>query len=419
MRILFIHPNFPAQFRHVATALGSNPNNEVIFATGNPRPEWEIKGVKKAVFQTNESPPEDNNMLSPLFEAGAKGEAVLNLCLDLKRQGFIPDIIYGHSGWGSTWFVRDVFPEARFMGYFEWFYSPDSADTLFGRNDPIEGTHAAHLRLKNTTILNDLMTCHAGVTPTNWQKHQFPEVFHSKIAQIHDGVDTDYFRPDPDARLVLPNLDLSGVKKIVTYAARGMEPYRGFPQFIEALPHLLKSNPDCHVVIVASERVCYGNRPPDGKSYKDIMLERVPLDLSRVHFVGTLPYGLYKKVLQASTVHVYLTRPFVLSWSTLEAMSCGCFLVASNTEPVREVITDGVNGILVDFFNPKDIAGKINGALTFPSFTKGVRQRARETIEKRYALKTLLPRHLSLIDHVANKSKNAGPVKDIKAGPFG
>jgi glycosyltransferase involved in cell wall biosynthesis len=222
-------------------------------------------------------------------------------------------------------------------------------------------------------------------------------------------VDTDYFVPAQDRPLVLPNLDLSGVKRIVTYVSRGMEPYRGFPQFIEALPKILEADKDCHIVIVASERICYGKPLPDGKTYKDVMLEKVPLDLRRVHFVGTLPYGEYKKVLQASTVHVYLTRPFVLSWSLLEALSCGCLVVASDTPPVREVITDGVNGIMADFNAPEDIASKVIGALTYPSFTGAVKEKARKTIEDGYALKTLLPRHLALIRSAVSRKQSKGP----------
>jgi glycosyltransferase involved in cell wall biosynthesis len=191
-----------------------------------------------------------------------------------------------------------------------------------------------------------------------------------------------------------------------------MEPYRGFPQFIESLPHILKADKDCHVVIVASERVCYGRPLPEGKSYKDMMLEKVPLDLSRVHFVGTLPYGEYKKVLQASSVHIYLTRPFVLSWSFLEAMACGCVIVASDTEPVREVIRDGVNGILTNFFSPKEIANKVVGALTYPSIIEEVKKKARETIERGYALKDLLPRHLKIIEQLAQGGRRG-------RGPFG
>ena len=364
------------------------------------------------MFQGDAKPNVKSPLLKPLLEAQVKAEAALKLCVKLKSHGFIPDVVYGHSGWGSTWFIKDVFPDARFMAYYEWYYNPYGADSLFGRNSPVSAAHAAELRMKNSVILNDLMFCDLGVSPTGWQKSQFPKAFHPKIVQLHDGVDTDYFRPNPQQKLVLPHLDLSGVNKIVTYVSRGMEPYRGFPQFIESLPHLLKADKDCHVVIVASERVCYGKPLPEGKSYKDIMLEKVPLDLSRVHFVGTLPYGEYKKVLQASSVHVYLTRPFVLSWSFLEAMACGCVIVASDTEPVREVIRDGVNGILTDFFSPKEIANKVVGALTYPSFIEEVKKKAKETIEQGYALKDLLPRQLKIIEQLAQGGKRG-------KGPFG
>ncbi len=397
MRILFIHPNFPAQFRYPAALLGEDPKNEVVFATGNPRPEWEIKGVKKALFKADAGRIAAKGLVRPFLGSEVLGESVLRLCIKLKSEGFVPDIVYGHSGWGSTWFVRDVFPDARFMCYFEWFYKPDGADANFGRNKPVSISHRAGLRIKNATILNDLTACDMGLSPTKWQKAQFPELFQHKIALLHDGIDTDYFKPEPEAGLVLPNLDLSGVKKIVTYAARGMEPYRGFPQFIESLPYVLEEDKECHIVIAGSDRICYEDEVLSGKSYKDEMLAKVPLDLSRVHFAGALPYAEYIKILQASSVHVYLTRPFVLSWSVLEAMSCGCVVVGSDTEPVREIIEDGRNGFLADFFSPRDIAKKVLGVLSYPSFTKEIKSKARETVLKRFALHHTIPKHMDLL----------------------
>jgi glycosyltransferase involved in cell wall biosynthesis len=409
MKVLFIHPNFPAQFRHVATALGRAPANTVVFATANPRPEWKIPGVRKVVFNASSNGAEKESLANPLLETVARGEAVLDLCRKLRQQGFIPDVIYGHSGWGCTWFVADVFPESRFMTYCEWYYDPEGEDARFGMELPPGPARRAEFRMRNACIHNDLMSCKVGVAPTRWQRSQFPEEARRRIVQLHDGVDTDYFHPEKKKRLVLPHLDLSHVSKLVTYVSRGMEPYRGFPQFIEALPAILEGDAECHVAIVASERVCYGRPPSDGKSYKEIMLAQVPLDLSRVHFTGTLPYGHYRKVLQASTVHVYLTRPFVLSWSVLEAMACGCLVVASGTPPVKEVIRDGRNGILADFASPQDIAAKVIGALTYPSLHEKVRQRARDTIREHYCLKKLLPRHLDIIRQVAGQSNAKGP----------
>ena len=403
MKVLFIHPNFPAQFRFLAAALGANPDNHVIYVTQNPRPEWHINGVAKAVFTADDKTVSDKPLSQALKTPLAMGEAVLNLCRKLKKSGFEPDVVYGHSGWGSSWFVKDVFPEARHLSYLEWYYNPDGADMRFDRRQPLTPERAANLRIKNTPILNDLTVCDLGVTPTKWQRDQFPELFHHKIVQLFDGVDTDVFKPNPEAKLKLPGLDLSDAPRIITYASRGMEPYRGFPQFMEALPYILAADTECHVVIVASERVCYGPPLAFGQSYKKLMLEKIRLsqsDRERVHFVGALPYGPYRQVLQASDVHIYLTRPFVLSWSMIEAMACGCLVVASDTEPVREVIIDGVNGFLVDFFTPTAIAERVLGVLNYPSFMTQIRANARQTILERYALKKVLPKHLEIIGNL-------------------
>jgi len=265
--------------------------------------------------------------------------------------------------------------------------------------------------VKNAPILIDLYSCDRGLSPTQWQRSQLPVEFHPKLSVLHDGVDTEYFQPNPGAKLVLPQLDLSHVEELVTYVGRGMEPYRGFPQFMEAVAYLQERRPHCHVVIVGSDRVCYGKSLPNGQSYKDWMLEKVPLDLSRIHFTGPLPYGQYRQVIQASSVHVYLTRPFVLSWSMLEAMSTGCLVLGSDTAPVTEVIQDGNNGLLVDFFSPQQIAERITEVLDHPSRMVQLRAKARQTILERFALPDLLPQHLQLIQAVANRSVSTQPVK--------
>lgn len=404
MRILFLHPNFPAQFRHLATAFGNDPKNQVIFATKNERPEWVIPGVQKVVFTpSREARPETHHYVRTLENAVLQGQASYRAMERLKAMGFIPDVIYGHSGWGPTLFMKDLFPNSPLMCYFEWFYHAQGSDADFDPADPLSSDDICRIRLKNAPILQDLYTCDWGVSPTQWQKSQFPKEFYSKISVMHDGVDTDYFVPNPGAKLVLPevNLDLSGVDEIVTYVARGMEPYRGFPEFMESLVYLLERRPNCHVVVVGSERVCYGRSLPDGKTYKQLMLEKLKLDLSRVHFVGSLPYGQYLKVIQASSAHIYLTRPFVLSWSMIESMSTGCLIVGSDTAPVREVIEDGKNGLLVDFFSPKQIAERVCEVLDHPTQMAQLRENARKTVLEKYSLKDLLPRHLKLMQDIA------------------
>lgn len=405
MRALFLHPNFPAQYRHIITSLGADPQNQIIFGTKNERPEWKIPGVKKALFKPSRDPkPETHQYVRSLESAVIHGQATFRMVEQLKSQGFVPDVICGHSGWGPTLFMKEAFPDTPLLCYFEWFYHSRGSDADFDPADPLTVDDMARIRIKNTPILVDLYSCDWGLSPTQWQRSQFPAELQTKISVLHDGVDTSYFQPDPGAKLVLPNLDLSGVDELVTYVARGMEPYRGFPEFIEAVAYIQERRPNCHVVVVGSERVCYGKSLPNGVSYKEHMLKKIPLDLSRVHFVGPLPYGQYLKVIQASDVHIYLTRPFVLSWSMIESLSTGCLVIGSDTAPVKEVIQDGENGLLVDFFAPKQVADRVDEVLDHPTRMADLRLKARQTVLERYDLAKLLPQHLNLIQQMAQGS---------------
>ena len=414
MQILFLHPNFPAQFRHLATVLAKDSNNQVVFGTA--RPQGSLRGVYKAIYpEPQPAHPQTHHYVRPLETAVRQGQAVYRMAQKLKEQGFYPNIVYAHSGWGPGLFIKDIFPKAYYCCYFEWFYHARGSDADFDPSDPLDADSEARIRVKNAPILLDLTSCDRGLTPTAWQRQQFPSEFHRKLTVCHDGVDTTFFKPKPEAKLVLKSappsdkskskgfqpqaegqtlLDLSQVDEIVTYVGRGMEPYRGFPQFMEAVALIQQRRPHCHVVVVGEDRVAYGKDLPNGKTYKQLMLETLDLDLSRLHFTGSLPYSLYLQVLQASSVHVYLTRPFVLSWSMLEAMATGCLVVGSRTAPVIEVIEDGVNGLLVDFFAPEEIAAKVNEVLEHPEHLAALRVKARETILKHYDLNKLLPTHL-------------------------
>lgn len=395
MKILFLHPNFPAQFRHLATVLGSDPQHQVVF--GTKRQEGSISGVAKAIYNESRAVnPQTHHYVRNLESAVLQGQAVYRMGEQLKSQGFLPDIVYGHSGWGPTLLIKDVFPKAKLYCYFEWFYHAHGSDADFDPSDPLTADDEARIRLKNAPILLDLCSCDRGLSPTKWQRQQFPPEYHSKIKVLHDGVDLNFFQPKPGAKLVLDslNLDLSGVDELITYVARGMEPYRGFPQFMEAVALLQKRRPNTHVIVVGENRVAYGKNLPDGKTYKDLMLEKLDLDLSRLHFTGLLPYNQYLQVLQASSVHVYLTRPFVLSWSMLEAMATGCVVLGSDTPPVKEMIEDGVNGLLVDFFSIEAIVERIEEVLDHQDCMADLRIKARETIEENYNLARLLPEHL-------------------------
>lgn len=404
MRILFLHPNFPAQFRHVAAALAKDSRHQVVFGTA--RREGHLPGVHKAIYSSSrEARPQTHHYARPLENAVLQGQAVYRLAEQLKRRGFVPDVVYGHSGWGPTLLMKDIFPNAKLLCYFEWFYHAHGSDADFDPTEPLTADDEARIRIKNAPILLDLYSCDRGLSPTYWQHQQFPPEYRSKITVRHDGIDTDFFCPKPGAKLVLPrlNLDLSHVKELVTYVARGMEPYRGFPQFMEAVALLQQCRPECHVVIVGENRVAYGKTLPDGKTYKEEILKKFALDLDRIHFTGWLPYSEYLQVLQASSAHVYLTRPFVLSWSMLESLSAGCLVVGSRTAPVTEVIQDGVNGLLADFFSPQEICDRLEEALKYPERMAALRVKARETIQQRYDLSQLLPKYLQWIQQQEDK----------------
>ena len=405
MRILFLHPNFPAQFRHLASALAQDPGNEVVFGTACK--EGQIKGVRKAIYPTPKPSPQIPPNLRMIAGATETGNIVRRMAEQLKLRGFVPDIIMGHSGWGPTLFMKDVYPDAELICYVEWFYHAYGADLHFDPNDSMTGEEIARLRIKNASFLIDLYSCDRALTPTHWQHQQFPPEFRSKISVMHDGIDTDYFQPEPDAKLVLPhiNLDLSEASEIVTYATRGMEPYRGFPQFMEAASILQKRRPNCHIVIVGKDRIAYGPQRRDGKTYKQEMLEKLEFDRDRLHFTGHLSYRDYRQVLRVSSAHVYLSYPFVLSWSMMEAMSVGCVVVGSKTPPVEELITDRENGILVDFFSPEEFADRVEEVLDDPNRCQDIRDKARQTIIDRYDLATLLPQKVEWMMQTRQKKE--------------
>lgn len=405
MRVLFLHNNFPAQYLHLSELLAKDPNNVVVFGTKHTE-NVQLRGVRKVNFAPTRDPhPSTHHYVRSYEDAVLHGQAVYRLADQLKAAGFVPDVVCAHSGWGAAMFIKDAFPKTPLLCYFEWFGKAFGSDLDFDPLFPVNMDDVLRTRAGNASMLVDLQSCDRGISPTQWQLAQFPAEFHSKITVLHDGVDTEYFFPEPGTKVVLPEqgLDLSHVDELITYVSRGMDSYRGFPQFIEAIALVLERRPACHVVIVAAERVAYGPKPPEGESYKQWMLGRVNLDLSRVHFVGNQPYGVYKKILRASSVHVYLTRPFVLSWSFMEAMASGCLLVASDTPPVREVMEDGKNGLLVDFFDVKAIARRIEEALDHPTRYQELRDAARATIQERYAQSNILPQHVKLLQELAQK----------------
>jgi len=388
MQILFLHNNFPAQFGNLGLYL-KNQGWDVWY--GTQRKKSALAGLKVFNYAPHRTVSEKTHPYVTNFEnAVLNGQAVAREALKLKTKGLAPDVVVAHSGWGPGLFAKDIWPQAKFVGYFEWFYWPNSPDVEFLNDDTRSLDDALRGRARNASILTELTACDIGLCPTQFQHQQLPACFHDKIHVLHDGIDTEKYIADRTAKLKFDDLDLSSVDEIVTYVARGMEPYRGFPQFMAALAELQKRRPAMHAVIVGEDRVAYGKKLEKGDSYKQRALKDHDLDPARTHFTGLLPRNRYLEVLQASSVHLYLTIPFVLSWSMMEAMSAECALVASNNAPVQELITDGEHGVLVDLNDTADIVRGIDELLDDPARRLKLGAAARARIVEKYAAADLM-----------------------------
>ena len=365
--------------------------------------------VHAQVFQLGYPPPEGSSGQTHQYLRGLeahvrRGQLVFRTLAKLASEGFRPDVVVAHPGWGEALFLKDVFAKARHIQYLEFFYRAEGADVGFDPEFPVSADDTARVRVKNATQLISFEAADGGISPTAWQKSRYPADWQGRIAQIHDGIDTDTVRPYLNARVVLKsdtgNQILSVADEVVTYVARNLEPYRGIHTFLRSIPTILAKRPKAHILIVGGDDVSYGSAPPDGNSYRARYLKEWggDVDTSRVHFLGRIAYAQYLQVLQISTVHVYLTYPFVLSWSMLEAMSAGCVVVGSNTAPVQEVIHDGHNGFLVDFFDASKLAVRVAETIAARNEMTTIRTEARATILENYDLKRLcLPQILDYL----------------------
>ncbi len=402
MRILFVHQNYPAQFRHLAPHLARDPRNEVVALT--LRDVGAGDGVKIVRCQVTRNVSKDTHPWARDFEAKViRGEALARGALQLRNSGFLPDLVYAYPSWGEALFMKDIFPRSRLVCYAEFYYRSEGLDVGFDAEfTPAGDDKACSLRARNAHHLIALDACDLAISPTEWQRSTFPPEFRHKIEVVHDGVDTDAIRPGTGVRAGIADIgvDLGQDDEVVTFASRSLEPYRGFPTFMRALPELQRLRPAAHVVIVGKEDISYGAARKDGRSYKQALLDEVggKLDAGRIHFVGQIPHSAFVRLLQLSSAHVYLTYPFVLSWSVLEAMAVEAPLIASSTPPVCEVVQSGVNGRLVDFFDAPALAQAVADALEHRAQWAELRGRARETIVGRYDLKRIcLPRQLALL----------------------
>ena len=411
MNIFILHPTFPSQYLRFAPYLARNPDNHVYFLANHNSLNVEFDKVMLAIYP---KPDEQNTewinsleILSPAAAAVIEGQNVLRTLEWFAREKNIkPDVIVGHTGWGSTLYCKDLYPDVPILGYFEWYHRVENSDCYWWPDEAASLDDKIAARTCAAHHLLNLNLCDAGITPTQWQRSHFPEIYKPKLNVIHEGIDTNFCSPDPSGKrpgLVLDDikLNLPEGTEIVTYVSRGFELYRGFPYFMDAIRYVLARRPKTHAVIVGENRICYGPYPKDRDFLKE-ETEKGGYPVDRVHFVGLRSISDYQKIMRASGCHVYLTRPFVLSWSCLEAMSFGCPIVASRTPPVQEVMEDGVNGLLAEFRSPYHIARKIEEQLDDPERANKLARRARETIFDRFELTKCMRAQENLIYSLVN-----------------
>ncbi|MBV8576921.1 MAG: glycosyltransferase family 4 protein, partial [Acetobacteraceae bacterium] len=388
MRFLFVHQNFPGQFLHIVRHLVAAQSHEIVFLTeANANA---IPGVRKFAYRKPDPPGTDTHRVAREFEMAARrAEIVARAGYGLKQLGFAPDIIIGHHGWGELLNIRDVWPDAPLLGYFEFYYHTDGADVGFDPEFPANPADFARIRAKNATNLLALQLGGHGQTPTQWQLSTYPEWARPSISLLREGVDLDRCRPDLSARKVsikIGEMDVRPADKLVTYVARDLEPYRGFHLMMRALPPLLRARKDIRVVMVGGDGVSYGATPAEG-TWRQIMMRQLngAIDDSRVCFPGKIDYRTYRRMLKRSDAHVYLTYPFVASWSLREALATGCAVVGSDTAPVREFITDGENGLLASF-DPKGLANRVLAVIEDRDLASRLRQNARRYAQTHLAM---------------------------------
>jgi Ca2+-binding RTX toxin-like protein/glycosyltransferase involved in cell wall biosynthesis len=401
VRVLFVHQSFPAQLGHVAIRLARRRGWECSFVSRDE--PGLVEGVRKIQYRPDGGASERTHYFARTFENAVAHAAGVHDAVGPLRDELRPDLIVGHSGFGSTLFLPELFPETPIVGYFEYFYRPHDSDLDFRPDFPPFPEDVLRARARNAMIMLDLENCAAGYTPTEFQRGLFPAAYAPKLRVVHDGIDTGFWRPRGGRSQLLTRLGLEQDALVLTYVSRGLEAMRGFDVFMRAAKRICDDHPKVVCLVVGEDTVAYGGdlRHVDAPSFKEHVLAQDDYDRSRIRFLGRVPPTTLRDVLGVSDVHVYLTVPFVLSWSLLDAMACGCTVLASDTAPVREVIRHGENGLLSDFFDDERLAASALEALSDPGLRTRLGLAAVETIRREYALEVTLPRLQKFLEEVA------------------
>ncbi len=402
MHVLFVHQNFPAQFGHVASHLVRRHGYRCTFVT--ERRAGKVGEVECVQYKVDGGATKQNHYCTRTFENTTRHSLAVYDAVKA-RPDLKPDLIVGHSGFGSTLFLRELFPDVPIINYFEYFYRTRGSDMDFRRDFPPQPLDFLRARARNATVMLDLDNCDAGYSPTEYQRSLFPKEYQGKIRAIFDGVDTTVWKEMPDLPRVVNGYAIPEGLKVVTYATRGMESMRGFDVFMRAAKKLCDRRADVIFLIAGQDRVCYGGdeRFTGGKTFKEWVFAQAEYDQSRFVFLGLIPPIELAKLFNLTDVHIYLTVPFVLSWSLLDALACGATILASDTAPVREMIRTGENGVLFDFFDADALAELANQLLERKAEYKLLGKQAAKLIRDQYSVDVCLPKMVELYESVRRK----------------
>lgn len=405
MKILFVHQNFPGQFLHLAPALARRGHDCLALTDAINQRATAIKTLRYK-YKEQKVDAAACRLGRNYTTYSDRGVTVARAAQSMREKGYMPDVIFGHSGWGETLFLKEVWPEAKLIVYSEFYYKGRGADVGFDPEFAVANFDQVMMAQGRAAHQGQaLVHADAGFSPTQWQASTHPEILRKRLTVIHDGVDTTLMAPNPEARFLLPDgRSLSPQDEVLTFVNRNLEPYRGYHIFMRALPAVLRARPKAQVVIVGGDGVSYGTAPKGATGWKDIFLDEVrdQLDLSRVHFMGRVPYPHFVALMQVSRAHAYLTYPFVLSWSMIEAMAAGCHIVASATAPVTEALVHGKTGTLVDFFDVPAWSNALTEALADPERFAPLRVAAREAAIQNYDLHShCLPMAVDFVESFA------------------
>ena len=410
MHVLFVHKNFPAQFGQIARHLIRFKGWRCSFISETPT--GVVDGIKKIRYQAAGGATLANHYCTRGFENGIwNAQAVFDACQ--RHPELKPDLIVGHSGFGSTLFLPEWAPEIPIINYFEYYYHPHDSDLDFRKEFPVDPMDFLRAKSRNAMILLDLVNCRKGYSPTKFQKGLFPAEFQSKIEVIFDGIDTDFYHHRAGVRRRVGGVEIPASTRIVTYISRGFESLRGFDIFMRAAKRIYERFPEVLFVAVGSDRVAYGgdHKYIKHKSFKEHVMEQDKYDPSKFLFTGSIPARDLVDVLSLSDLHIYLTAPFVLSWSLMNALACGCTVLASDTAPVREMIVQGHNGLLVDFFDVEGIASAAVDVLKAPALFRHLGEEGERMIHDQYSLDKIIPKLTALFEGVVDLAGSRGGIQ--------